>query len=58
MYDAKYIEQKNFFDMSMTSPPGRSYKYYEGTPLWPVQTHTRLEYSLFRQNNSTHFLTH
>ena len=34
MYDASFIEAENFFEMSMTAPPGRSYKYYEGTPLW------------------------
>jgi hypothetical protein len=35
MYGAGYIEQANFFEMSMTAGRGRSYKYYQDAPLWP-----------------------
>jgi hypothetical protein len=35
MYPASFIEEANFFEMSMTKPPGRSYRYYQGAPLWP-----------------------
>eukprot|EP01123_Difflugia_compressa_P002236 TRINITY_DN12941_c0_g1_i1.p1 TRINITY_DN12941_c0_g1~~TRINITY_DN12941_c0_g1_i1.p1 ORF type:complete len:257 (+),score=48.98 TRINITY_DN12941_c0_g1_i1:91-861(+) len=35
IYPSSYVDQISMLDMSMTSPPGRSYKYYTGTPLWP-----------------------
>jgi len=34
-YKADYINQVDFTSMDMTKAPGRSYKYYTGTPLWP-----------------------
>mmetsp|Transcript_8016 Transcript_8016/g.8854 ORF Transcript_8016/g.8854 Transcript_8016/m.8854 type:complete len:761 (+) Transcript_8016:22-2304(+) len=34
IYDSKFVNESNFLDMSMTNPPGRSYRYYTGTPLW------------------------
>jgi len=35
VYPVAYMQQVNMTSMSMTLPPGRSYKYYTGTPLWP-----------------------
>eukprot|EP00054_Salpingoeca_dolichothecata_P005287 m.33980 g.33980 ORF g.33980 m.33980 type:complete len:286 (+) comp15357_c0_seq1:102-959(+) len=34
LYDSSYIEQVDFLNMSMTNGPGRSYRYYTGTPLF------------------------
>jgi len=33
-YGAKYIDEIDFLNMNMTDAPGRSYRYYTGTPLW------------------------
>jgi len=35
VYPANYVDQIGMGDMSMTTAPGRSYKYYLNTPLWP-----------------------
>ena len=35
MYPASFIEEMNFFDMSVSAGQGRTYKYYKGSPLWP-----------------------
>eukprot|EP00045_Choanoeca_perplexa_P010797 m.111852 g.111852 ORF g.111852 m.111852 type:complete len:819 (-) comp15400_c0_seq1:93-2549(-) len=35
MYPANYINEADFLNMSMQAGPGRSYKYYTGTPLFP-----------------------
>lgn len=35
VYPADYINQIKMSDMSMTDAPGRSYRYYTGTPLYP-----------------------
>ena len=56
MYDASFIEAENFFEMSMTAPPGRSYKYYEGTPLWPFGwglSYASFDLALAAANSST-----
>jgi len=34
IYPADYVNQISMADMSMTTKPGRSYKYYQDTPLW------------------------
>lgn len=34
MYPSNYVDQVDFFDMSMTAGPGRSYRYYKGEPLF------------------------
>ena len=31
---ASFAEESDFFDMSMSNAPGRTYRYYTGTPLW------------------------
>jgi hypothetical protein len=33
-YPADYVNQISFFDMSMRDPPGRTYKFYTGTPVF------------------------
>ena len=33
LYD--YVDAIDFLSMDMTAPPGRSYRYYSGEPLWP-----------------------
>ena len=38
MYDKQYIEQVDFHDFSMSKPPGRTYKYYTGAPLFNFGT--------------------
>ena len=56
MYDASFTEAENFFEMSMTAPPGRSYKYYEGTPLWPFGwglSYASFDLALAAANSST-----
>eukprot|EP00656_Telonema_subtile_P053359 TRINITY_DN7716_c0_g1_i1.p1 TRINITY_DN7716_c0_g1~~TRINITY_DN7716_c0_g1_i1.p1 ORF type:complete len:526 (-),score=141.07 TRINITY_DN7716_c0_g1_i1:109-1686(-) len=35
MYDKDYINQVDFHNFEMSKPPGRTYKYYTGTPLFP-----------------------
>lgn len=35
IYPASYVDDENYFEMSMTSGLGRSYRYYTGQPLWP-----------------------
>ena len=35
MYDHAYISQQPMTNYDMSKPPGRTYKYYQGTPLWP-----------------------
>ncbi|EGD75268.1 hypothetical protein PTSG_06921 [Salpingoeca rosetta] len=34
MYPSTYVDDIDFLNMSMTTGPGRSYKYYTGTPLF------------------------
>jgi beta-glucosidase-like glycosyl hydrolase len=33
-YPADYVNQISFFDMSMRTPPGRTYKFYTGEPIY------------------------
>ena len=35
MYPARYLDEVAHQDMSMRTPPGRSYRFYTGQPLWP-----------------------
>jgi beta-glucosidase-like glycosyl hydrolase len=35
MYHSNYTNEVDFLNMSMTAGPGRSYRYYTGTPLYP-----------------------
>jgi len=35
IYDADYVNQVDMKSMSMTTAPGRSYRYFTGQPLWP-----------------------
>eukprot|EP00463_Aulacantha_scolymantha_P006379 TRINITY_DN800_c0_g1_i1.p1 TRINITY_DN800_c0_g1~~TRINITY_DN800_c0_g1_i1.p1 ORF type:complete len:418 (+),score=88.41 TRINITY_DN800_c0_g1_i1:936-2189(+) len=35
MYHSSYINQVKFLDMNMTAGPGRSFRYFTGTPLFP-----------------------
>lgn len=35
MYHSSYINEVDFLNMSMEAGPGRSYRYYTGTPLYP-----------------------
>jgi len=54
VYPEDYISSVNMEDMSMqpnaaTGAPGRTYRYYEGTPLWPFGfggSFTTFEYDL------------
>lgn len=34
MYESTYVDQVDFLNMSMQAGPGRSYRYYSGTPLF------------------------
>ena len=34
LYNKKYIEQVDFHNFEMSKPPGRTYKYYTGQPLF------------------------
>eukprot|EP01079_Euglenida_sp_SAG-EU17-18_P003009 gene3009-84_t len=34
-YPAAYVNESSFLDMNVTTAPGKTYKYYMGTPLWP-----------------------
>jgi len=33
-YASDFVTKSDFLDMSMTNAPGRTYRYYTGTPLW------------------------
>ena len=33
-YPGDYVNQISFFNMSMRDPPGRTYKFYTGTPVF------------------------
>ena len=33
-YPADYADKISFFSMSMRDPPGRTYKFYTGTPVY------------------------
>jgi len=35
IYPANYISQVDIFNFNMSKPPGRTYRYYTGKPLWP-----------------------
>merc|ERR1719235_2492136 len=35
VYDERYITQVDMLDFDMSKPPGRTYRYFTGTPLWP-----------------------
>jgi len=34
IYDSDYVNQVDFLSMDMAKAPGRTYKYFTGTPLW------------------------
>lgn len=36
VYPADYIKDIKMSDMELTTGPGRTYRYYQGTPLWSV----------------------
>lgn len=38
MYPADYVNQISFFNMSMRASPGRTYKFYTGTPVYAFGT--------------------
>ena len=38
IYPADYVNQISFFNMSMRAPPGRTYKFYTGTPVYAFGT--------------------
>lgn len=35
IFPSNYVNQISLFDMNMSDGPGRTYRYYKGTPLWP-----------------------
>jgi len=35
IYPANYVSQVDLFNFDMSKPPGRTYRYYTGKPLWP-----------------------
>jgi hypothetical protein len=35
MYHSSIVDEVDFFNMSMVAGPGRSYKFYQGTPIFP-----------------------
>ena len=45
-YPADYVNQISFFNMSMRAPPGRTYKFYTGTPVY--QFGDGLSYTTFK----------
>eukprot|EP00047_Mylnosiga_fluctuans_P007107 m.251131 g.251131 ORF g.251131 m.251131 type:complete len:817 (-) comp17080_c0_seq1:24-2474(-) len=46
MYHSNYVNEVDFLNMSMTAGPGRSYRYYTGTPIYPFGY--GLSYTTFR----------
>jgi len=50
VYPANYTAAIKMSNMNMTDAPGRSYKYYTGTPLWPFGY--GLSYTTFQLNYS------
>jgi len=61
IYQADYINQVDMLSMDMTKPPGRSYRYFTGTPLFPFgfglsYTSFELQWSDLLASSSTNFL--
>jgi hypothetical protein len=50
-YSSSFVKESNFLSMSMTDPPGRTYRYYTGTPLWEFGY--GLSYTTFSLNWTT-----
>ena len=46
MYPASFVEASDFADLSMSNPPGRSYKYYTGDALYEFSA--GLSYTTFK----------
>jgi len=53
VFPASYSQEVDFLDMSMTAGTGRTYRFYEGTPLWPFGY--GLSYSRFTLKSHTVF---
>ena len=45
IYPAAYVTQVDMYNFDMSKPPGRTYKYYTGTPLFAFGT--GLSYTTF-----------
>jgi beta-glucosidase-like glycosyl hydrolase len=49
VYPPQYVDQLSMENMDMTAPPGRTYKYYTGKPLWEFGhglSYTKFRYQL------------
>jgi hypothetical protein len=51
MYPANFIDASDFADLSMSNPPGRSYKYYTGQALY--QFSSGLSYTTFKLSRAS-----
>lgn len=47
IYPADYVKQISFFNMSTRASPGRTYKFYTGTPVYTYIWHRGLSYTHF-----------
>jgi len=50
-FSSSFVDESNFLSMSMTDSPGRTYRYYTGTPLWEFGY--GLSYTSFNLNWTT-----
>jgi len=56
MYPANYTSQVDLRNFDMSKPPGRTYRYYTGTPLYPFGyglSLTQFDLSCSQPNNQT-----
>ena len=35
IFPETFVEESDFLNMSMRTGPGRTYRFYQGEPLWP-----------------------
>jgi len=57
IYPADYVNQLSFFNMSMRVSPGRTYKFYTGTPVYAFGTglsYTEFSYKWSAASRATH----
>jgi beta-D-xylosidase 4 len=63
IFPTDYVNQISFFDMNMRTKPGRTYRFYTGSPLWPFgfglsYTTFTIQWHSFEDSRPVEFDTH